>query len=242
VVLRLHEFAAVRLCLDHDNASPAARKRHPCDRVPVRRPGWVDLSVHPGLDGPELAELATLAGVAMVTERARLATTILQLPPRNEVLVAKQAAVIDQLSGGRLVLGVAQGGREDDFQVLEAEFEGRSERFECQIERIREVWLKARESDREQGVVGPPPIQEPAPPIWVGAFQSKAIQRAARVGDGFIFDTVGAGYMKQLTPQGRELFAAEGKPNIEVAGLAYVAVDDNAQEALEVGTHHVLRY
>jgi alkanesulfonate monooxygenase SsuD/methylene tetrahydromethanopterin reductase-like flavin-dependent oxidoreductase (luciferase family) len=67
--------------------------------------------------------LATLAGVATITERARLATTILQLPPRNEVLVAKQAAVVDQLSGGRLVLGLAQGGREDDFQVLEAEFE-----------------------------------------------------------------------------------------------------------------------
>ncbi len=54
--------------------------------------------------------LVTLAGVAGVTSRARLATTILQLPNRNEVLVAKQAAVVDQLSGGRLVLGVAQGG------------------------------------------------------------------------------------------------------------------------------------
>jgi alkanesulfonate monooxygenase SsuD/methylene tetrahydromethanopterin reductase-like flavin-dependent oxidoreductase (luciferase family) len=186
--------------------------------------------------------LATLAGVATVTERARLATTILQLPPRNEVLVAKQAAVVDNLSDGRLVLGVAQGGREDDFQVLDAEFEGRSERFEHQVERIREVWLKARESDREQGVVGPQPIQEPAPPVWAGALQPKAMRRAARVGDGFIFGTAGAAYMKQLTPQVRELFAAEGKPNIEVAGLAYVAVGDNAQEALEEGAHHVLRY
>jgi alkanesulfonate monooxygenase SsuD/methylene tetrahydromethanopterin reductase-like flavin-dependent oxidoreductase (luciferase family) len=186
--------------------------------------------------------LATLAGVATVTERARLATSILQLPPRNEVLVAKQAAVIDHLSGGRLVLGVAQGGREDDFQVLDAEFEGRGERFEHQVERIREVWLKARESDREQGVLGPPPIQEPAPTIWAGALQPKGIERAARVGDGFIFGTAGAGYMKQLTPQVRELFAAGGKPNIEVAALAYVAVGDDAQEALEEGTHHVLRY
>src|SRR5262245_60403458 len=84
--------------------------------------------------------LATLAGVATVTERARLATTILQLPPRNEVLVAKQAAVIDQLSGGRLVLGLAQGGREDDFQVLGAEFKGRSKKFDRQIARVREVW------------------------------------------------------------------------------------------------------
>jgi alkanesulfonate monooxygenase SsuD/methylene tetrahydromethanopterin reductase-like flavin-dependent oxidoreductase (luciferase family) len=186
--------------------------------------------------------LATLAGVAGVTARARLATTILQLPPRNEVLVAKQAAVIDQLSGGRLVLGLAQGGREDDYEVLGADFGGRSERFEHQVGRIREVWLKAHESDRERGVVGPPPIQEPSPPIWVGAIQPRAIRRAARVGDGFIFGTIGAEYMKQLTPQAREAFAAEGKPNIEVAALAYVAVGENAQEALEEGTHHVLRY
>ena len=72
--------------------------------------------------------LITLAGVAGVTERSvagvteriGLATTILQLPPRNEVLVAKQAAVVDQLSGGRLTLGVAQGGREDDYEILGA--------------------------------------------------------------------------------------------------------------------------
>jgi len=62
--------------------------------------------------------LATLAGVTGVTERIGLATTILQLPNRNEVMVAKQAAVIDQLSAGRLVLGLAQGGRPDDYEAL----------------------------------------------------------------------------------------------------------------------------
>src|SRR5262245_61497639 len=60
--------------------------------------------------------LTTLTAAAAVTERIRLASTILQLPNRNEVLVAKQAAVIDRLSGGRLVLGVAQGGRADDYE------------------------------------------------------------------------------------------------------------------------------
>ena len=100
--------------------------------------------------------LATLAGVSGVTERIRLATTILQLPNRNEVLVAKQAAVIDQLSAGRLVLGVAQGGREDDYDVLGADYAGRSTRFERQVERIREIWQEAQTADREHGVLGPP--------------------------------------------------------------------------------------
>jgi alkanesulfonate monooxygenase SsuD/methylene tetrahydromethanopterin reductase-like flavin-dependent oxidoreductase (luciferase family) len=188
--------------------------------------------------------LATLAGVATVTERARLATTILQLPPRNEVLVAKQAAVIDQLSGGRLVLGVAQGGREDDFQVLDMDeaFAGRSKRFEHQVARVREIWANSRQSDEDHGVVGPPPVQNPGPPIWVGAITPHAMERAARVGDAFIFGTIGAEYMKQLTPQVRELFAARGKNDIEVAALAYVAVGDDPQAALAEGAHHVVRY
>jgi alkanesulfonate monooxygenase SsuD/methylene tetrahydromethanopterin reductase-like flavin-dependent oxidoreductase (luciferase family) len=188
--------------------------------------------------------LVTLAGVASVTERARLATSILLLPPRNEVLVAKHAAVVDQLSGGRLVLGLSQGGREDDFQLLGTgdEFKGRSERFEHQVARIREIWRDARQSDRDHGVAGPPPVQDPGPPIWVGALTEKAMERAARVGDGFIFGTAGAEFMKQMTPKVREAFAARGKNDIEVAGLAYVAVGDDAQAALEEGTHHVVRY
>lgn len=186
--------------------------------------------------------LVTLAGVAGVTERIRLATTILQLPPRNEVLVAKQAAVIDQLSSGRLDLGVAQGGRKDDFDVLGAEFKGRSERFERQVARVREIWRNARESDRDHGVLGPAPVQEPGPPIWVGAGQPKAIERALRVGDGYIFGTAGSEMMAQHAPQIRADLAANGKPNATVAGLAYAAIGDDPQRALDESAHHVLRY
>jgi alkanesulfonate monooxygenase SsuD/methylene tetrahydromethanopterin reductase-like flavin-dependent oxidoreductase (luciferase family) len=186
--------------------------------------------------------LVTVAGVAGVTERIRLATTILQLPNRNEVLVAKQAAVVDQLSGGRLVLGVAQGGREDDFQVLGAEFKGRSARLERQIRQIREIWANARASDYDRGAVGPAPVQEPGPPIWIGASQPKAIERAARAGDGFVFGTRGSTGMSEAAPAVRELFAANGKPDATIAGLAYVGVGDDPQKALDEATHHVLRY
>lgn len=186
--------------------------------------------------------LATLAGVTGVTERIGLATTILQLPNRNEVMVAKQAAVIDQLSAGRLVLGLAQGGRQDDYEALGAEFRGRSARFERQVARIREVWEGARSSDRDRGVLGPPPVQDPAPPIWAGASTPKSIERAARVADGYIFGTAGAAAMKEHTPAVREAFAAAGKPDATVAALAYVAVGDDARAALDEATHNVLRY
>lgn len=186
--------------------------------------------------------LVTLAGVAGVTERAKLATTILQLPNRNEVLVAKQAAVIDRLSEGRLILGVAQGGREDDFEVFGAPFRGRSQRFDEQIGRIRDIWSSARASDRDRGVLGPAPVQEPGPPIWIGAMQEKAVARALRLGDGFLFGTTGSEFMAQMTPQLREQAAAQGKSDFTIAGLAYVGVGDDPKKALDEAAHHVLRY
>lgn len=186
--------------------------------------------------------LVTLAGVAGVTERIGLATTILQLPPRNEVLVAKQAAVVDRLSGGRLTLGLAQGGREDDYTVFDASFRGRSQRFETQVGRIRELWAGARASDRDRGVLGPAPVQDPGPPIWAGAMTPGAVARAARLADGFIFGTIGSAMMTEHAPGVREAFAAHGKPDIVVAGLAYVAVGDDPPAALAEGAHHVLRY
>jgi alkanesulfonate monooxygenase SsuD/methylene tetrahydromethanopterin reductase-like flavin-dependent oxidoreductase (luciferase family) len=185
--------------------------------------------------------LTTIAAAAGVTERILLATTILQLPNRNEVLVAKQAAVIDRVSGGRLVLGVAQGGREDDYEIFGAEFRGRSARFERQVERIREIWKTARESTRDRGVLGPAPVQDP-PPIWAGASTPAAVERAIRVADGFIFGTAGAARMAQAIPSLREAFAAVGKPNATIAGLAYVAVGDDPAKALEEAAHHVHRY
>lgn len=186
--------------------------------------------------------LTTLAGVAGVTERARLMTSIVQLPPRNEVLLAKQAAVVDQLSGGRLDLGVAQGGREDDFDVFGAPFEGRSERFEEQVARIREIWREARRSTEDEGVLGPPPVQDPGPPIWAGGLQPKAIERALRVCDAFIFGTAGAEVMGQYGPQLREAAAQQGKADFQIGGLAYVAVGDDPAAALAEGAHHVVRY
>jgi alkanesulfonate monooxygenase SsuD/methylene tetrahydromethanopterin reductase-like flavin-dependent oxidoreductase (luciferase family) len=186
--------------------------------------------------------LATLAGVAGVTERIRLATSILLLPSRNEVVVAKQAAVIDRLSGGRMVLGVAQGARPDDYELLGADFKRRAAHIERQIGRIREIWSDARASDHDHGVLGPAPLQDPGPPIWVGASAPAQIERAARIGDGYIFGTAGSETMSRRAPGIRERFAASGKPDATIAGLAYVAVGDDPQAALDEATHHVLRY
>src|SRR5690242_13717284 len=121
----------------------------------------------PGVEGPELVEwarraevrgfsclgtidrivygnyepLIALAAAAAVTERIGLTTAIMIAPYRlNAALVAKQAASIDRLSGGRLTLGTAVGGREDDFEASGADFHGRGAAFDRMLDRWSEVW------------------------------------------------------------------------------------------------------
>lgn len=175
-------------------------------------------------------------------ETPRLATTILQLPNRNEALIAKQLAVIDALSGGRLTFGTAVGGREDDFSVFGAELRGRGRRFAAQIERILEIWAEARKSTAESGVLGPAPLQQPHPPIWIGGMTEPAIRRATRLGDGYIFGTTGPQMMTQFAPQVRQWAKEAGKEDFAVAGLAYAGLGPDPKDALERAARQVIRY
>lgn len=193
----------------------------------------------PGYDSWE--PLATLAAVASVTERTRLATTILQLANRNEVLVAKQAAVIDRLSGGRMDLGVAMGNRESDFKALGVRYKGRARKFERQVRKIRRTWRAARKSDRENGITGPAPLQK-KPQIIIGAMSQPGIARAVALGDGFIFSTTGPEMMAQTTPGIRTMAEQAGKKGYRVVGLAYCGIGPDPRRALEEATTSVMRY
>jgi alkanesulfonate monooxygenase SsuD/methylene tetrahydromethanopterin reductase-like flavin-dependent oxidoreductase (luciferase family) len=171
-----------------------------------------------------------------------LATTTLPLPNRNEVLVAKQAAVIDRLSGGRLTLGVSLGSRPDDYQVFGATLEHRVTRFRRQLATLRRVWAEARQSDREHGVLGPPPVQDPGPPIWIGALTERARQRAVELADGFIFG--GAARLSMIGPAIASLrlqVAERGKTDFSFNAVAYIAIGGK-REFAEAVAHHQRYY
>jgi alkanesulfonate monooxygenase SsuD/methylene tetrahydromethanopterin reductase-like flavin-dependent oxidoreductase (luciferase family) len=173
--------------------------------------------------------LATLAGVATTTERIRLSTMMLQLPARNEVLVAKQAAVIDRSSEGRFELGVSLGSRRDDYAVLGAPWEDRVQRFRDQVKRIREIWSAATRSTEEEGVLGPAPVQEPGPPIWIGGYVPAAVERAIELGDGYTFGGDKfppeiAGDITSIRERARQL----GKEGFVVSSMLYVAIGEEA--------------
>ena len=129
--------------------------------------------------------LIALAAAAAVTEWIRLATTIMIAPYRaNGALVAKQAATVHHLSGGRLVLGAAVGGREDDYTASGVDFHTRGRRFDEMLDEWGRVW--AGEDFGTAGAIGPPPPGG-GPPVLIGGRVDAAFERAARhagCGDG----------------------------------------------------------
>jgi alkanesulfonate monooxygenase SsuD/methylene tetrahydromethanopterin reductase-like flavin-dependent oxidoreductase (luciferase family) len=195
--------------------------------------GFAAVAVHDRPHADTWEPLATLAAVAAVTERVRLATTIVILPTRDEALVVKQAAVVDRISGGRLDLGVGVGGRANDFELFGRQFAGRGREYERQLARIGELWAGAVASEEDGGELGPAPIQRPRPPLWVGGYAPAAIDRAVRHGDGYIFGAAGIATMAAKIPAIREAAARAGRSDFPVAGLAYVLLSTDAGEIAE---------
>jgi len=123
--------------------------------------------------------LTTLAAAAVATSRVRLVTAIVIGPLRSTALLAKQAAGIDALSGGRLTLGLAVGARKDDYDVAGVDTRGRGERLTRQLAELRAIWEDQR--------FGPRPVQPGGPPILVGGTASdQAFARMARYADGYV--------------------------------------------------------
>lgn len=188
--------------------------------------------------------LLTLAAVAAVTERARLATTVLQLPIRNAVMVAKQAAVVDRLSDGRFDLGIGLGSRQGDYDVYGATMEHRITRYRQQIGDIRMLWATAhRTTTREFGPVGPAPVQEPGPPIWLGAVPTNEVglRRAVELGDGYVFGSASEPEVMAPVVRALRVWAQEaGKPSFTINRIAQVAV--GGQRALDEAIIQTRRY
>ncbi|MGH0030120.1 MAG: LLM class F420-dependent oxidoreductase [Myxococcota bacterium] len=131
------------------------------------------------------------AWLAALTTRIELATGILILPQRQTVLVAKQAAELALLSGGRFRLGVGSGWNPVEYEALGVPYAGRGRRLDEQIELLRRLWREpVVDFDGELHRVdraGLLPLPPSEIPIWKGGFTKPALRRAARAGDGFLF-------------------------------------------------------
>ena len=164
--------------------------------------------------------MAELAAVAAITQRLRLVTTILLAPLRNAGVLAKQAATVDAVSNGRLSLGLAVGGREDDAVVAPANFRDRGRRFEEQLTMMRRIWA-GEILEGAQRPVGPAPVQPGGPEILIGGTHPKAIDRVGKFANGYVMGgrALEAEWAKGVMTQVEEAWAAhnrEGRPRVVV--------------------------
>ncbi|HWZ17673.1 MAG TPA: LLM class flavin-dependent oxidoreductase, partial [Ktedonobacteraceae bacterium] len=165
-------------------------------------------------------------------------TTVLLAPVRNPAMLAKQAASLDALSGGRLTLGLGIGGREDDYHAASVLFKKRGKLFDEELEILTKIWSGQPLNDTI-GPIGPKPVQSGGPEILIGGYSPASIQRVGRWGNGFIAggrDPKGTQQFFQLAQESWKAAGRPGKPRL--VGCFYYALGPNAQERAGAYLHN----
>lgn len=171
-------------------------------------------------------ELIALAAAAGATERIELMPTVLVAPPRQAVLLAKQAATLDAVSGGRFRLGIGIGGRDDDYLALGVEPTGKGDALEQTIATCRSVWA----GEAPEGAdlpVGPTP---PAPRIVLGGFSEPAFRRAGCLADAFVAGPLPPDAIAGARQVMAEAAEEAGRPVPTLYAASYTALGDDVRE------------
>jgi probable F420-dependent oxidoreductase len=189
---------------------------------------------------PNLEPVELLAWAAAVTERIRLGTAVLLTPIRSPVHLAKSLATVDQLSAGRLDVGVGLGGNAKAYPAYGITAARRVARFNEGIQLMRALWTEPRVTFRgefwqlENAAMEPKPLQRPHPPLWLGAHHPDALRRTVRWGHGFM----GAGsastatFAREMeTVRGFLVEAGRDPATLDVGKRVYVAVDRDRDRA-----------
>jgi alkanesulfonate monooxygenase SsuD/methylene tetrahydromethanopterin reductase-like flavin-dependent oxidoreductase (luciferase family) len=180
---------------------------------------------------PALEPLAVLALAAGATRRIGLMTSIVLAPPRETTLLARQAATIDVLSGGRLTLGIGIGVRENDYIATGFDFHRRGRRVEEQLPILRRLWSGGELSD-EVGAIGPRPSGANGPELLIGGYVPAIARRIAKWGNGYM--APGGGEPEAMLKMWREIerewqeAGRDGKPRW--VGASYYALGPNAAD------------
>jgi probable F420-dependent oxidoreductase len=148
------------------------------------------LGVEPNF--PIIESLTLLTAIGARTKKIKLGTGILVLPMRNPVILAKQLASMDLLTDGRLLMGMASGWYRREFNAIGVPFEQRGKIMDENLDILKRFWTedkvsaKFRNYDIPAGVMFPKPVQKPYPPILIGGYVDRVLQRAAVSGDGWL--------------------------------------------------------
>ncbi len=185
--------------------------------------------------------LTALSAAAAMTTRVKLVTHILLSTLRNTGVLAKQVTTIDQLSGGRLMLGLGVGSREDDFIAAPSPIHRRGRLMEEQLAAFRNMWA-GKPIAEGLPPIGPQPGRPGGPPILMGGRTEHPLRRAGEVADGYIGGTNNApGQMQGYYAQVQAAWNAAGRPGRPLmAAIDYYALGDDA--AMDSGRDYVRTY
>jgi probable F420-dependent oxidoreductase len=175
----------------------------PAHRYPFSEDGKPPFDPRTPFQDPFVA----LAFVASITSRVQLGTGVLVLPLRHPILVAKQAATLDALSGGRLVLGIGTGWMREEFDLLERDFDGRGRGTDEAIATLRACWsedpIELGDDRFGRLAMAPKPVQRERLPVLVGGHSPAALRRAVQLGDGWYGSNVDPSAFERLAEQVR---------------------------------------
>lgn len=178
-----------------------------------------------------LEPLSVLAMAAGATKRIGLMTSVVIGPTRETTLLARQAATIDTLSGGRLTLGVGIGVRKNDYLASGTDFHRRGRSSEQQYELLRKLWSGEMLSP-DTGVIGPPAVRRSGPELLIGGYVPAIVERIAKWGDGYM--APGGGEPEAMLKTWRNILQSwkvhgrAGQPRW--VGASYFALGPNATE------------
>jgi probable F420-dependent oxidoreductase len=191
---------------------------HVLGASPDRPGGWSGPYTH--LD-PFQEPFVLFGYMAAITQRIEFATGIIVLPQRQTALVAKQAATLDILCGGRLRLGVGIGWNTVEYQALNEDFHTRGKRSEEQVEVLRRLWCQplVNFTGKWHTIVdaglNPLPVQRPIP-IWFGGHADAVLERVARLGDGWLPNYRSAGDAAEILAALDRHLAAAGRTRADI--------------------------
>ena len=179
---------------------------------------------------PNYEELVALSAAAAVTSRIRLTTSVLLAPLyANTALFAKQAASLDRLSGGRLVLGLGLGGRDDDYTASGLPTTGKGRRFDEQLAQMKRIW--SGEPYGYAGAIGPEPVRRGGPELIIGGMAEASFRRVAVHGNGWIAGGGTPDMFAQAAAAVERAWQEAGRPGKpRKLALAYFALGPNARD------------
>jgi probable F420-dependent oxidoreductase len=186
-----------------------------------------------------LEPLALLNYVAAMTTRVKIGTSVIILPYRNPIVVAKMLATTDQLSAGRLIFGAAVGWMEPEFAALGAPFADRGAYSDECLRLIKMLWTQEKVSFEGQYCsftdmqASPRPLQQPHPPIWVGGNSPRARRRVAELGDGWHATAIPLDELRVGIADVRNKWARRGRAGEPVFSLRIpCSIEGVSQEVL----------